>query len=118
MSFPRLALLVLGLPLLTAACAAPVAVAGASYGADGVSLVDSGKTMTDHFASMVSKGVFEPLEKVQLAENQRVLLRIQPTPAITPKQWLEEIKQLHARMIKEHGVLPDSTPEIAKDRAR
>jgi hypothetical protein len=55
MSFPRLALLALGLPLLAGACAAPVAVAGASYGADGVSLVDSGKTTTDHFASMVSK---------------------------------------------------------------
>jgi hypothetical protein len=30
-------------------------VAAVSYGADGVSLVDSGKTTTDHFASMVSK---------------------------------------------------------------
>jgi len=69
MSFPRLALLVLGLPLLTAACAAPVAVAGASYGADGVSLVDSGKTMTDHFASMVSK---KDCALWRMFRNQRV----------------------------------------------
>ncbi len=59
MSFPRLTLLVLpvalGLPMLTGACGAPVAVAAASYGADGVSVVESGKTTTDHFASMVSK---------------------------------------------------------------
>ena len=55
MSFPRLALLALGLPLLAGACGGPVAVAAVSYGADGVSLVDSGKTTTDHFASMVSK---------------------------------------------------------------
>ena len=69
MSFPRLALLVLGLPLLTAACAAPVAVAGASYGADGVSLAESGKTMTDHFASMVSK---KDCALWRMFRNQRV----------------------------------------------
>ncbi len=59
MSFPRLTLLILpvalGLPLLTGACGAPVAVAAASYGADGASLIKSGKTGTDHLASMVSK---------------------------------------------------------------
>ncbi len=59
MSFPRLAFLVLpvafGLPLLTAACGAPLALTAASYGADGVSLVETNKTAADHFASMVSK---------------------------------------------------------------
>jgi hypothetical protein len=59
MSFPRLTILILpvalGLPLITGACGAPVAVAAASYGADGVSLAESGKTTGDHFASMVSK---------------------------------------------------------------
>jgi hypothetical protein len=54
MSFPRLALLALGLPLLTGACAG-AAITAASYGADGVSYVDSGKGTTDHFVSMVSK---------------------------------------------------------------
>ena len=59
MNFSRLYLLilpvVLGLPLLAGGCAAPVAVAAASYGADGVSLVSTGKTSSDHFVSMVSK---------------------------------------------------------------
>jgi hypothetical protein len=59
MSFPRLTLLILPvaltLPLLTGGCGAPVAVAAASYGADGVSVVESGKTTTDHLASIVSK---------------------------------------------------------------
>jgi hypothetical protein len=55
MSFPRLVLLALGLPLLLSACGAPVAVTAASYGADGVSLVESGKSTSDHFISMVSK---------------------------------------------------------------
>jgi hypothetical protein len=58
MSFPRIALLVLpvavGLPLLTGACA-PAAVTVVSYGADGVSLAESGKSTTDHLASMVTK---------------------------------------------------------------
>src|SRR5229473_2425339 len=59
MSFPRLTLLLLpisfGLPLLTGGCGAPAGVVAANYGADGVSLADSGKTTGDHFTSMVSK---------------------------------------------------------------
>jgi hypothetical protein len=59
MSSPRLSLLLLpvalGLPMLTGACGAPVAVAAASYGADGASLAESGKTVTDHATSMVTK---------------------------------------------------------------
>ena len=54
MSFPRLAFLALGLPLLGGGCAAP-AVTAASYGADGASYVETGKTTGDHFMSMVSK---------------------------------------------------------------
>jgi hypothetical protein len=47
--------MMLALALLTSGCVAPVGVVAASYGADGVSLADSGKTMGDHFASMVTK---------------------------------------------------------------
>ena len=54
MSFPRLTLLVLGLPLLTGGCAVS-AVTAASYGADGASYAESGKSGSDHFMSMVSK---------------------------------------------------------------
>jgi hypothetical protein len=58
MSFPRLALVLtaaLGLPLLTGGCGAPAAAVAASYGTDGASIVGTGKSTTDHFASMVSK---------------------------------------------------------------
>ena len=59
MSSSRLSLLLLpvalGLPMLTGACGAPVAVVAASYGADGVSLAESGKTATDHATSMITK---------------------------------------------------------------
>jgi hypothetical protein len=54
MSFPRLALLALGLPLLAGGCAVS-AVTAASYGTDGVSYAESGKSGSDHFMSMVSK---------------------------------------------------------------
>jgi hypothetical protein len=54
MSFPRLALLALCLPLVAGGCAG-AAVTAASYGADGASYLETGKSTTDHFASMVSK---------------------------------------------------------------
>jgi hypothetical protein len=54
MSFPRLVLLALALPLLAGGCAG-AAVTAASYGADGTSYMETGKTTSDHFISMVSK---------------------------------------------------------------
>jgi hypothetical protein len=59
MSFPRLFLIVLpaivGLPLFTCGCAGTAAVAAASYGSDAASVAETGKTTTDHFASIVTK---------------------------------------------------------------
>jgi hypothetical protein len=59
MSCARLAVVtwpfVLALALLTGGCAAPVAITIGSYGADGASLAESGKTIGDHFISMVTK---------------------------------------------------------------
>lgn len=46
---------VVGLSLLTSACGAPLALTAAGYGADGVSLAETDKTVADHFVSMVSK---------------------------------------------------------------
>jgi hypothetical protein len=46
--------LAFGLPMLAGGCAAP-AVTAASYGADGASYAETGKTTSDHFMSMVSK---------------------------------------------------------------
>ncbi|MBN9486424.1 MAG: hypothetical protein J0H44_04340 [Alphaproteobacteria bacterium] len=45
----------IGLPLLTGACGGPLATTAVSYGGDGVSLVETNKTATDHLLSMVSK---------------------------------------------------------------
>jgi hypothetical protein len=68
MSFPRLAFLALGLPLLTGACAG-AALTAVSYGADGVSYVETGKSTTDHFASMVSK---KDCAFWRIVRNQRI----------------------------------------------
>ena len=59
MNYPRLPgfafLFVFGLPLMTAACGVPLAVTAVSYGADGASLVATGKSTTDHLISMSSE---------------------------------------------------------------
>jgi predicted DNA-binding antitoxin AbrB/MazE fold protein len=62
-------------------------------------------------------GVFEPLQPVDLPEEQRVVLRVEPAKE-TPEQWLERVKQRHAEFVAKHGYLPDSTPSIAEDRLR
>ncbi len=64
-------------------------------------------------------GVFEPLEPVNLPEEQRVRLSVEPAEKETPEQWLEEVRELQAAIIKRHGgFLPDSTADIAEDRMR
>jgi hypothetical protein len=59
MGLPRLAILVLpvglGTSLLGGGCAVPVALTVVSYGADGVSLMGTDKTLTDHAISAVTK---------------------------------------------------------------
>src|SRR4029450_6249166 len=59
MSYPRLPFitlsLIMGVGLMTGACAAPLAGSGAGYAADGGFLVASEKTSSDHMISMVSK---------------------------------------------------------------
>ena len=60
MSSPRLSQLILPLfvcaPLFAGGCSPPaVAVAAASYGTDAASVASTGKTVTDHYASVVTK---------------------------------------------------------------
>jgi hypothetical protein len=50
-----LPLVVAGMAHLTSACAVPFAVSAASYAADGGLLATSGKTSTDHIASVVTE---------------------------------------------------------------
>ncbi len=64
-------------------------------------------------------GIFEPLQPVSnLDDEQRVLLSIECTESNNAEAWLQRVRNLHASIISRHGLLPDSTPDIAADRMR
>ena len=63
-------------------------------------------------------GVFEPLEPVQLPEEQRVQVHIAPPGKAPLEAWIRKTQARQAAFIKKHGLLPDSAPDIAEDRLR
>ncbi len=63
-------------------------------------------------------GVFEPLEPVNLPEEQHVQVSIEPTGDQTAQSWLKKVRALQADVVCRRGPLPDSTSEIAADRLR
>ena len=63
-------------------------------------------------------GVFEPLEPVNLREEQRVQLSFEPANGQTAQGWLNQVQAMQSAIIQRHGVLPDSAAEIAADRMR
>ena len=64
------------------------------------------------------QGVFQPLEPVDLCEEQRVQLSFEPANGETPQAWLNQVKAMQAAIIARRGVLPDSAADIAADRRR
>jgi predicted DNA-binding antitoxin AbrB/MazE fold protein len=60
-------------------------------------------------------GVFKPIDPVTIPENQRVRLTIEPVDAT---DWLAAVREFQRQLVASHGVLPDSTPDIAADRRR
>ncbi len=68
--------------------------------------------------AIYQNGVFKPLGKVDLPDNQRVLLSIQTDQPGDWKAWLESVQAIHRRIIEERGYYPDSTPDIREDRDR
>jgi predicted DNA-binding antitoxin AbrB/MazE fold protein len=68
--------------------------------------------------AIYSRGVFTPMGSVALPENQRVRLTVEPSDKPSFETWLADVTEFHRQLIASHGVLPDSTPEIATDRRR
>ena len=68
--------------------------------------------------AIYSGGVFKPLDQVTIPENQRVRLTIEPTEPSDSADWLDAVREFQGRILASHGVLPDSTSEIAADRRR
>ena len=62
--------------------------------------------------------VFRPLQAVDLAENQRVRLSIQPVDMGDVRAWLTRVQERQQRIIGQRGYLPDSAADIAEDRRR
>jgi predicted DNA-binding antitoxin AbrB/MazE fold protein len=73
-----------------------------------------------HIDAIYQDGVFKPLQKVDLMENERVRLKIEPSSYKEEMlAWLERIRKHHQEFLERHGCpLPDSTPDIAEDRMR
>jgi predicted DNA-binding antitoxin AbrB/MazE fold protein len=63
-------------------------------------------------------GMFKPLGRVMLPENQLVRLSIEPIARQEAKAWLDSMEALHNQVIVARGILPDSAPDIAADRVR
>jgi len=63
-------------------------------------------------------GVFEPLGPVNLKEEQRVEVHVAPAGKDGLETWIRKTQARQAEFIKKHGLLPDSTPDIAADRMR
>jgi predicted DNA-binding antitoxin AbrB/MazE fold protein len=68
--------------------------------------------------AIYQNGVFKPLQDVDLPDNQRVRLSIQPIEAADVRAWLARVQQRQERIIAERGCFPDSTLDIAEDRRR
>lgn len=62
-------------------------------------------------------GVFKPLSPIVLPENQRVQLEINPVGSAQKAAWIEAVLERKRCFVEKHGLLPDSTPDIAADRA-
>ena len=68
-------------------------------------------------------GAFQPVGPVSLRENERVKLQIEPTKPVDRSaallEWLKGAEALQAAIRERRGSdLPDSSLEIAADRAR
>jgi predicted DNA-binding antitoxin AbrB/MazE fold protein len=63
-------------------------------------------------------GVFKPVGKVDLRDNQKVKLFIAPTDQADIRAWLAETQKLRQELLAEHGYFPDSAADIAADRMR
>lgn len=71
-----------------------------------------------HIEAIYRKGVFEPLQPVDFREDEHVYLHVESTVEASPLTWLDEVRSLQRSIVLRNGVLPDSSADIAADRAR
>lgn len=66
--------------------------------------------------AIFANGIFKPLGTVSIPENQRVRLSIETIASEDVNEWLASVRAFQNNLAAQHGVLPDSTPDIAADR--
>jgi len=88
-----------------------------TYGRTVIAILYEAFVMTQ-VEAIYQGGVFKPLESVRLAENERVRLNIQPITLNQTAEWLQKVQKLQNEIIAIGGFFPDSTSDIAADRAR
>ncbi len=71
-----------------------------------------------HVEAIYHGGVFQPVQEVKLAENQRVRLSIEPVATADIMAWLADVQEMQKRIVAERGYFPDSAISIAEDRLR
>jgi predicted DNA-binding antitoxin AbrB/MazE fold protein len=71
-----------------------------------------------HIEAIYRNGVFQPLEPVDLPEEQRVQLSVEAKDQQSPLVWLDGVRALQTLLLQRRGPLPDSAVEIASDRQR
>jgi predicted DNA-binding antitoxin AbrB/MazE fold protein len=71
-----------------------------------------------HVDAIYQNGVFRPLGPVAVAENQRVVLRVESLPQEDALTWIKRVGQFRRQVAAERGLFPDSSVDIAVDRAR
>ena len=74
--------------------------------------------MTFLVDAIYENGVFRPLEPVAMKENQRVALHVESVPQEDARTWINRVGESRRAMAAKHGIFPDSTLDIAEDRAR
>jgi len=68
--------------------------------------------------AIFADGVFKPIGPIAIADNQRVRLTIEKAESVDAVAWMAELQEFQAQIIASHGILPDSTLDIAADRRR
>lgn len=66
-----------------------------------------------HVEAIYHHGVFEPLESVNLRDQQRVHLSFEPAKGQPPQAWLNQVQAMQAAIVKRQGFSP-----IARRRLR
>ncbi len=74
--------------------------------------------MPSSVEAIVENGLLRPLQRLPFAEQQHVWVHVEPIGSPNVDAWLALVEQHQLSVVNRVGNLPDSTLDIAEDRAR